>query len=498
MKNDAFPDHSSSSELEDNSCIPFKSGLGDNLETIQVELGYSSDLSIREFKLGSAAVPAAILWINSMNDAHSLDQNVIAPLLERGSRMEIVPTADGIYEQLCDSVIFSGEVALAESVDSVLTRLLSGASVLLVDGMTKGVTIGNTGYETRSIQEPSSTSVVRGPRDGFVESLSVNVSLIRRRIRDKRLHVEVMTVGSVSHTQIALLYLRHRAPKQVVEEVRERLKRIQIDAVLESNYIEEIIKDAPRSIFPTVYISERPDDIAGGALEGRVVVIVDGSPFVLLLPCTFFHLMQTAEDYYLAFPIAAFVRWLRLIGLYITLLFPALYVGILSFHPEMVPPELLSSILAAREGVPFPLLIEALLMELTFEGLREAGVRMPRAIGSAISIVGALVIGESAVSAGIISPPTIIVVAGTAIASFIIPSVELSGAVRLLRFFMLLFASILGLYGIVLGMMLLGIHLTTIKSVGTPYLAPIAPFKSKEALKTVFRLPWWIVRTKKN
>ncbi|XID93721.1 spore germination protein [Paenibacillaceae bacterium WGS1546] len=458
------------------------------------ELGDSADLSIRECEIGSNRIPIAVLWLDGMVDPKTLNESVLAPLLAQSRELDLSVPKD-LFNFLRDSVITAKKVTSAESLDQAIAMLLSGHTIVIREGSQGGIAIETLGFETRSIEEPASTVVVRGPRDGFIESLEVNVSLIRRRILNKKLRVERLTVGSVTHTPVLILYLQDRAPEATVDEVRKRLKRIQIDAVLESRYIEEMIRDNARSLFPTVYSTERPDDVAGGIVEGRIAVMVNGTPFVLLVPCTLFHLMKTSEDYYLAYPVATFVRWLRYTGLFIALLLPSFYVGVLMFHPEMVPPYLLSSILSAREGVPFPLLIEALLMELTFEGLREAGIRMPRAVGSAISIVGALVIGESAVRAGIISSPTVIIVAGTAISSFIIPSIDLSGTIRLLRFFMLISASLFGLYGILIGLLLIGIHLTTLRSFGMPYLAPIAPYRRDEAQKTLLRVPWWTLRT---
>ncbi|RXZ80665.1 spore germination protein [Paenibacillaceae bacterium] len=460
------------------------------IEHIEAELGSSSDLTIRRLEIGVHRLKIAVIWIKGMVEVKALNESVLSPLLLHTKLLALMPNQPNGLELICGNFVTAFETVYAE-MDRTVPLLLSGYTLIVADGFEQCAAIDTQGYLIRGIEEPSSTVVVRGPRDGFIECFEVNVTLIRRRLQNRKIRVETMVVGEISQTSVSMMYLEDRASKEVVDEVRQRLQNIDIDAVLESQYIEELIRDNKGSIFPTVYSTERPDDAASGIVEGRVAIIVDGTPFVLLVPCTFFHLMKTAEDNYRAYPIATFIRWIRFTGLLITLLFPSLYVAILMFHPELVPPQLLSSVLSAREGVPFPLILEAVIMEMTFEGLREAGVRMPRAIGSAISIVGALVIGESAVNAGIISSPTIIVVAGTAIASFVIPSIELSGAIRLLRFFMLIWASLLGLYGIIFGLILLAIHLTTLESVGTPYLYPITPFNKREAMKTFFRMPWW-------
>ncbi len=461
---------------------------------IDQELGQSSDISTRECLIGEEKASCLIIWIDGLVNKQGLNDNIITPLLVDSRNISLFDQKETPIQLISYSLITATEVVLLASQEKMIPLLMDGWSILIVEGIDTMIAANVQGFEMRNIDEPASASVIRGPRDGFVETLEVNISLIRRRVRNKDVRVENHLIGNVSNTKIAILYLHERAPQATVDEIRKRLSHIDIDAILESQYIEDLIRDNRYSFFPTVYSTERPDDVAGAILEGRVAIIVDGTPFALVLPCTLFHLLKTTEDLYLAYPIATFIRWIRFTGFFITLLLPASYLGILTYHPEMVPPQLLSSILSARDGVPFPLLMETLLMELTFEGLREASIRMPKSIGSAISIVGALVIGESAVKAGIISSPSVIVVAGTAIASFTIPSITLSATIRLLRFAMIIAASFLGLYGIMIGLFLLGIHLSSIDSVGMPYLAPFAPYRDKEAKRALVRIPWFTLR----
>ncbi|WP_138750918.1 spore germination protein [Paenibacillus sinopodophylli] len=467
-------------------------------EYIDQELGHSSDLSFRQCQIGSDNTPALIMWVDGLINKQSLNNDIISPLMSGSRSINRVDSDETTINFISHSLITTTEVIQVTSYESLIPLLINGWSVVIIEGIDIMIAANTQGLETRSIDEPASTSVIRGPRDGFVESIDTNISLIRRRVKNKLVRVENHWIGNMSHTKIAMMYIFDRANPDTVSEVRTRLDHIDIDAILESQYIEDLIKDSPSSFFPTVYSTERPDDVAGAILEGRVAIIVDGTPFALVLPCTLFHLLKTTEDLYLSYPIATFIRWIRFIGFFITLLLPASYLGVLTYHPEMVPPQLLSSILSARDGVPFPLLMETLLMELTFEGLREASIRMPKSIGSAISIVGALVIGESAVKAGIISSPSVIIVAGTAIASFTIPSISLSATIRLLRFVMIILASFLGLYGIMIGLFLLGIHLSSIKSVGMPYLAPFAPFRPKEAERALVRVPWFTLRKRQK
>ncbi|MED4797818.1 spore germination protein, partial [Priestia megaterium] len=266
-----------------------------------------------------------------------------------------------------------------------------------------------------------SQTVVRGPRDSFTETLRTNTALIRRRIKSPKLWIESQQIGEFTKTDIALVYIDGIADEQVIQEVKERLSKIDIDGILESGYIEELIQDEDYTPFPTMHNTERPDSVAAGLLEGRIAILVDGTPFVLMVPALFIQFFQAAEDYYQRADISTLIRLMRYMAFFLALLTPSAYIALTTFHQEMLPFALLISIAAQREGVPFPAIIEAFIMEITFEILREAGVRLPRAVGSAISIVGALVLGEAAVQAGLVSPAMVIVVSITAISNFVSP-----------------------------------------------------------------------------
>jgi spore germination protein KA len=261
--------------------------------------------------------------------------------------------------------------------------------------------------------------------------------------------------------------------------------------VLESGYLEEFIEDNPYSPFPQVVHTERPDRVTASLLEGRVAILTDGTPFALIVPAEFITLMQSPEDYYERYMVATAIRWLRYIGFAMSLLLPSLYIAITTFHQEMIPTRLLISLAAAREGVPFPALVEALMMEFTFEALREAGIRLPRAVGQAVSIVGALVIGQAAVQAGIVSPLMVIVVAITGIASFMNPAFNIALTMRLMRFPLMLLAATLGLFGVMVGILAILIHLAGLRSFGVPYLSSLAPLHTKDLKDVAVRAPWW-------
>jgi spore germination protein KA len=320
-----------------------------------------------------------------------------------------------------------------------------------VDGVAEVLVLSTVGWEKRAIEEPPSEVVVRGPREGFTETLRTNTALLRRKIRNPNLTFEIMNIGKQTKTEVCIVYIRGIAYDSLVAELKRRLQRIKTDSILESGYIEEFIEDAPFSIFETVDYTERPDAIAGKVLEGRVAIIINGTPVVLTVPAIFLEFFQSPEDYYLRSYYSTLVRLVRYAAFAFSLLSPAIYVALVTFHQELLPTPLLISIAAAKEGVPFPAAFEAISMGLVFEILREAGIRQPRPIGQAVSIVGALVIGQAAVTAGFVSAPMVIVVALTAIASFVTP--KLSDLTALLRILLTIMAGCLGAFGIMIGLL---------------------------------------------
>lgn len=366
-----------------------------------------------------------------------------------------------------------------------------GNALVFADGYDEALICSTQGGEQRSIEEPSTQVSFRGPRQGFTESLETNISMIRRYIKNPNVWVEKMKIGSVTHTDVALMYIHGICDEKVLKEVKQRLKKIDIDSILESGYIEQLIEDETFTTFPTMYHTERPDVVAGNLLEGRFAIVVDGTPFVLIAPALFVQFFQSVEDYYSRFDIATSIRVLRVLVFFISLVAPAVYVAATTFHQEMIPTQLLVVIAAQREIVPFPAVVEALTMEVAFEILREAGVRLPRVVGSAVSIVGALVIGQAAVQAGIVSPAMVIIVAITAIASFATPAFAMAISARLIRFIFIIASSIMGFYGLILGIIMMFVHLCSLRSFGVPYMSPLAPFSSQGVKDTLFRVPWW-------
>lgn len=463
--------------------------LNHNLETFRSIYHNCSDVIFHNFLL-FGTTKATIIYIEGLSDNELLDQNVINPLSQ-----ETINESQSISELLEKKIIIS-KINKVHLLADCLESIATGNPLLLYEGGGVGFSLGLTKFEMRTIQEPEAESVIRGPREGFTESLQVNISQIRRIIKTPALKIQTMKIGKYTQTNVAIAYLEGLAESTLIEEVESRLKRIQIDGILESELIEEMIEDNPYSPFPQIMSSERPDVASSALLEGRVVILTEGTPFILVVPISFFSFLQTPDDYYQRFIIGTATRLLRNVFLVISLLFPSLYVAVTTFHQEMIPDPLLLSLASAREGVPFPALVEVILMEVMFEALREAGIRLPKQIGSAVSIVGALVIGQSAVQAGLVSAPMIIVVASTGIASFLIPHYVVGYSVRLLRFPIILLAGTLGLLGIMMGILAIIIHLCTLRSFGEPYMAPLAPLKKRELKDVVWRAPFWMMDTR--
>lgn len=371
----------------------------------------------------------------------------------------------------------------------VVWYVLSGYTVLLVSGMDKGIAVNTKTSEKRAIEQSNTQTIVRGPKESFTETLTTNVSLIRRKIKNQHLKCEDFTVGKDTQTSVCMTYLDNVANDEIVDELRKRISEINISAIFDSGNLEELICDKVISPFPTLYHTDRPDKVAADIVEGKIAVIVDGSPFVLLLPIVFSDFFLVSEDYYQGFFMSSFLRILRYISFLLALLLPSFYIGLTTYHHQLIPTDLIVSIQAQREGVPFPAVVELLLMEITFEILREAGVRMPRAVGQTVSIVGALVIGQAAVEAGVVSHFLVIIVALTAMASFVSPVYTFANATRLIRFALIFLTAALGLYGTIVGFLIMVAHLANLKSFGVPYLSPMGPFIMEDQKDVFVRFP---------
>ncbi|WP_425447971.1 spore germination protein [Dethiothermospora halolimnae] len=454
----------------------------------------SNDFVLRNITLGNDhGIKIAISYIDGLVDKQIINDNILRPLMIESKNTSSKNNIDktflmGILEY---NIITSSEIKKTSNFKETIEATLSGDTIIYIDGSSQAFMVSTKGWKARSITEPKTESVIRGPREGFVETLRTNTSMLRRKIRNPKLKFENVELGVRTNTEVCICYIKGIADEDVIKTVKRRLSYIDTDAILESGYIEQFIEDAPLSIFPTIGSSEKPDKVASKLLEGRIAILCDGTPFVLTVPYLFIESIQTSEDYYNRTIFGSVSRFLRFIALLITTLLPAIYVALISFHTNVIPVKLLLSVAESREGIPFSPLLEALFMLIVFELLREAGLRMPRPIGQAVSIVGALVLGDAAVKAGLVSNIMIIIVALTGICSFIVPAI--SNSVFTIRILILIGANILGFLGMLLVLLFLLLHMCSLRSFGVPYMAPFAPFTSNDLKDTLIRLPLWLM-----
>lgn len=473
----------------------FTEKIDENVQIIKDILEDSVDLAKREFIFHAHSdIRMVCFYTDGLVNTQEI-QNVIEVMYFKTSELivnsEVGPIKDDIVKKIIENLILHPSTKPVKKVDEVIDEILSGNTVFFINGSNDAFTVSTKGWDTRSVDEPVAEQVVRGPRDGFTENVRSNTALVRRRIRDPLFRIEAMKIGTKTKTDINIAYLKGTVKEDVLKEIKSRLQKIKIDSVLESGYIEELIEDSPLSPFPTIQSTERPDKVAASILEGRVAIFVDNSPFVLVAPTYFWQFLQASDDYYSRYYTATFYRIIRYIAFVISLTLPSFYVMLASFHQEMIPTSLALTIASGREIVPYPVLLEALIMETAFELMREAGLRMPKPVGQAVSIVGSLIIGQAAVQAGLVSPFMVIVVALTGIASFAIPNYAASFSVRLIRFPLLIASGTMGLLGFAACFSILAIHAISIRSFGEPYLAPATPFKPSDQKDALVRFPWW-------
>lgn len=478
--------------------VELNTDLAANIAIIQAAYGESADLVVREMETAAdPSIKLAVFFIDGLVDDRIVAENIIAPLLAPPAKPpdgEISPAV--FFENAQKTLLQAGEVHETFLFEEVFDGLSSGKTVMLLEKSSRALLAGTQGWKERNIEEPATESVVRGPRDSFAENLRNNTALLRLRLKSPRLHIAELQIGELTKTKIALAHIEGLASEELLKEVKRRLERIKIDGILESGYLEEFIEDEPLSPFPQLLRTERPDRVTACLLEGKVAVFTDGTPFVLLVPAFLPEFLTTPEDYYERYFIGSFIRLIRYAAFTISLILPSVYVAIITFHQEMLPTPLILSIASQREGVPFPTFVEALLLELAFEILREAGLRLPRIIGQAVTIVGVIIIGQAAVEAGLVSQFMLIVVSLTAIASFATPVFSLAITMRLLRFALLFLASALGFFGVLAGVYIILLHLVALRSFGFPYLQPLGPVITSELKDTFIRVPSWAMRTR--
>lgn len=455
-------------------------GISENLNQVieELEQRFERCGDVVKRKLVIADVEFYVVYMDSMIDRGMVEETVIKEMMYN---LDTLPRKHRI-EYLQKHAVVTADSKIMTELDAVILEALSGNTAIFVDGSRSALVISSKQFPSRGVQSAESEVSVRGAKDSFTESMRMNTVLIRRRIRDTRLKSQQYRIGIRSQTDVSVMYMEGIARTEFIEEIEKRLTDFEIDGIFDSGNLEQLIEKEWYSPFPQFQATERPDKAASALLEGRIVLVVDNAPTVLIMPATLNCFFQAADDYYNRWGIVCFVRLLRYAAAFIAMILPGFYIGVACFHPEILPMQLELSFAAARSGVPFPVPVEVILLELAFELLREAGIRLPGPMGSALGIVGGLIIGQAAVDANIVSPIVVIVVALTALASFTIPNESFAAAFRLIKFYLILLASFLGIYGVVLGMLSVCIHLASLKSFGIPYLMPFVAVKADESM----------------
>lgn len=444
-----------------------------NLDTMKREFNFplNQDVIIREFKI-MQQTKAFIIYIDGMADKITINDYILRQLMAEQKNTESKHLS---VDYICDNLLTINQINKEKEFDQTVRQILNGLTALFVEGNEECIVIESRGYEKRGITTPITETVIKGPHEAFVENLRTNLTLVRRIIRNKDLVTEMLPLGKADNLLCAVLYVEGICNPKIVQEVKRRIKSLNIDFIPGNGELDQLIEDHPFALFPQILNTERPDRTASFLMDGKVALICDGSPLASIVPITFFHLLHTSEDTSLRWQYGTFLRLIRLFASFVAVFLPGLYIALTLYHHEMIPTELLYSLTRARENIPFPTVLELFLMELSFELIREAGLRIPGVIGQTLGIIGAVILGQAAVSAGIVSPFLIIIVAITGLGSFAIPNFSISFGYRLTRFIFLLFGTIAGFYGIAAAIVIIGSLLCSMKSFGVPYFSPVAP-----------------------
>ncbi len=456
--------------------------LKDNINYLQSRFENCGDIVSRTFGSGTdRRINVYITYFDDLADRDMIESQVIHGLMVD---VCLNGTREDDTSQLLKNALITADYKEYEELTEAADEVLAGNTLLVADDYDKAVVISSKKIPSRGVNKPETEIAVQGPQDSFTESMRTNTVLIRRRIRDHRLKCIQLKVGKRTNTDISIMYIEDIAEKSVVREVERRLKSIDPDSILDSGYIEQYIQENKLTPFPQTQLTERPDKAAAGILEGRVAVVVDNSPFVVLLPVVLMSFYQASEDYYQRWEIASFIRALRIVAGFLAFSLPGLYAAVTLYNPSMLPLDLMLHLAGARKGVPLPTMAELIGMEIAFETLREASIRLPAAVGGTLGIIGGIIIGQAAVEAGLISPMVVIVVSFTGICSFAIPDQSLVSAYRLIKYGIIFMSGIFGIYGFALSLLTVLIHITSLESFGVPY---IYPFGKNRGLKCSFK-----------
>ncbi len=448
---------------------PITLKLSENKKQIEKQLKNCTDIKMKTMQIGADhKIDCYLIYIEVTLSSVMFRTTAMGNFLHELSQLP----EENIYSAINENALGLSDLTLYRTIEEAVRGVLIGDCVIFLDGYDKALKIPDKGYPKEGVKDVESEKVIRGSNEGFNDSVKVNTALMRKRLRTPDLKVEQMEIGVRSRSLLNIVYVDGLAKESLIAQVKQRLEGFEIDGILDSGMIEQLTEKTWYSPFPQIQTTQRPDRAVMAVLEGRVVVMVDNSPTALIMPVDYNLFIRTSDDYYNRFQIASFGRMIRYMAAFLAMALPGLYLAVTNFHTQILPTSLLLSFAAARQGVPFPAVVEVLIMELSFELLREAGIRLPGAMGNTIGIVGGLIIGQAAVDANIVSPIVVIVVAFTALCSFAIPSEEFAATFRLLKFLVIGFCAWLGFFGFLLSLMAILIHLAGLKSYGMPYLMP--------------------------
>lgn len=460
--------------------------LQKKISEFNTNIGSKSNLITKELFIGQKyPLEAVILYINGLANRVAISRDILNPLMHYVNEDLIDINNIGVY--LCKRYISSTNTNVVIDINTACEELKKGKTVIIICNSDEYIVVDTKGGEYRSITEPQSETSVRGAKEGFIENLETNISIIRRRIKDKSLVIEKLKVGRRSQTDIAIIYLEDIIDKSIVDELRKRISAIDVDFITGSGQIQQYIENYAYTPFPQTFASERPDIIEANLMDGRVAVVTDGTPHIFTIPTLFVEFFQAVEDYNQRTTITSFTRILRIIAVFIVITLAPIYLTLLKFNVELIPLKFITPIIASRIGISLTPFLEILSMEIVVEFLREGGLRLPNKIGQTLSLVGGIIIGDTAIKSKIVSPTTLLIIGITVIATFLIPNYDMALVIRFVQYPMLLLANYMGIFGIGIGWFLLMVHLCSLDSFGVPYLQ----FNKNDIKDMFIRAPLW-------
>lgn len=468
--------------------MQIEKNLRKNIAAVQEAFRDCGDIIQREFRIRGGEGTLFMVYTDNIVDGDTIQDFIMTNVM---ARCEMQGT-EGLLQSLMEEVIAIGELTKITTMEAAYDAVLLGDTVLFMDGDDFALQASTKQFPTRGVNKAETEVVVQGPKDAFTELMSLNIVLTRRRIRDTRLKVKRKKVGKRSKTDVGLLYMADLVRPEFLQKIEQQLDGMQLDAILDSGYAEQLLEQRQSSPFPQLQMTERPDKTASALLEGRVALLMDNTPYAILLPATLNTFFQAAEDYYDRWEIMSFIRLIRYGAAFLAVALPGIYIAFAVYHPQLMPTALALKVAATRANIPFSVIGEVLIMEIAFELLREAGIRLPSPVSSTIGIVGGIIIGSAAVDAGIVSPAVVIISALTGICSFVIPNVSIVSALRISKYLVIFLAAVFGLFGVWAALLLLLVHLASLTSYGIPYLYPFCSSSVNDDVDwedSIFRLP---------